>query len=220
MKKEHLVMVVGVALAVLLIIGAFIFQSRQQEPDDEQTEVAETASDIVVTLEEFGDYQCPTCAQLHSTLKELKIEFGQNLNFVFRNFPVTEVHKNALAASKAAEAARRQNRFWEMHDLLYQKQSAWKDKPEPLPDFLQFAKEIGLNVEQFQKDMNDEQVQFRIQADIDEAARRGVDAAPAIFINGRRLRSEAVSADGIRKGIELTLAREDENLQEGVMEGK
>jgi len=93
-------------------------------------------ADTVVTLEEFGDYQCPPCGALHPSLKQLKQEFGTHLNFVFRNLPLATIHKNAMAAAQAAEAARMQDRFWEMHDLLYENQDLWREDVNPERSFL------------------------------------------------------------------------------------
>jgi protein-disulfide isomerase len=164
-------------------------------------------SDVVVMLEEFGDYQCPPCGALHPTLKRLKKQFGSNLNFIFRNLPLTTIHKNALVATQAAEAARVQDKFWEMHDLLYENQDLWKDDINPRSIFLKFAADLGLDTKRFARDMEDKQVQMRIEADKDAADQLGIDGTPTILIEGRELRPEATTPDGIRKGIELMLAR-------------
>jgi protein-disulfide isomerase len=165
-----------------------------------------TAPDTVVTLEEFGDYQCPPCGQLHPTLKKLKQQYGANLNFIFRNLPLSKIHQNALAAAQAAEAARVQNRFWEMHDLLYENQALWKDDINPRSIFIKFAADLGLNTAQFTRDLDDKQIQMRIEADEDAAAKQGIDGTPTILINGRQLRAEMTTPEGVRKGIELMLS--------------
>ena len=161
----------------------------------------------VVTLEEFGDYQCPPCGGLHPTLKKLKQEFGSNLNFVFRNLPLPTIHKNAFTAAQAAEAARVQNRFWEMHDLLYENQDLWKDDINPRSIFLKFAADLGLDTARFLRDMDGKQVKMRIEADQDAAAQLGINGTPTILIDGRQLRPEVTTPDGIRKGIELMMNR-------------
>jgi protein-disulfide isomerase len=160
----------------------------------------------MVTLEEFGDYQCPPCGELHPTLKKLKSEFGPRLNFIFRNLPLTALHKNALLAAQAAEAARVQNSFWEMHDLLYENQKLWSDDDDPKVFFINFAQNLGLEIPRFERDMNSEEVKMRIQADQDAAARQGIEGTPTILVNGRRLRVEATTPEGIRRGIELMMA--------------
>ncbi len=173
-----------------------------QSPDNAN----KNASNTVVTLEEFGDYQCPPCGQLHPTLKRLKQEYGDHLQFIFRNLPLTKIHQNALAAAQAAEAARIQNHFWEMHDLLYENQSLWKDDINPSSIFIKFAADLGLNTAQFIRDLDDKQIQMRIEADMDTAAKQGIEGTPTILINGRQLRAEMTTPDGVRKGIELMLS--------------
>jgi len=168
---------------------------------------ATVPADAVVTLEEFGDYQCPPCGALHPTLKKLKQEYGTNLNFVFRNLPLTQIHKNALAAAQAAEAARMQDRFWEMHDFLYENQELWRDDINPQAIFVQKAADLGLDTARFRRDMGDKQVQLRMEADADAAAQLGVQGTPTIFIDGLELRPEAMNPDGIRKGIEHMISR-------------
>jgi protein-disulfide isomerase len=162
-------------------------------------------ANAVVTIEEFGDYQCPPCGLLHPTLKKMKQELGPNLNFVFRNLPLSTLHKNALAAAQAAEAARVQDRFWEMHDLLYENQDLWKEDINPRGIFLKFASDLGLDTNRFAQDMDGKQVLLRIQADQQAAAELGIIGTPTIIIEGRQLRPEVTNPEGIRKGIELMM---------------
>jgi protein-disulfide isomerase len=200
-----------------LVVVAFIFLLRSNRngnlfsagPTPQPTTELQLnpPSDVVVKLEEFGDYQCPQCAVLHPALKKLKQEFGSRLNFVFRNLPLTTIHKNALVAAQAAEAARMQNRFWEMHDLLYENQDLWKDDINPTPIFWKFAADLGLDTAKFSSDMGDKQVRLRIEADQSAATEFGITGTPTLLIDGRQLRAEASNPDGIRKGIEYILGR-------------
>ena len=107
-----------------------------------------------VVLEEYGDYQCPPCGQLYPELKKIESEYGNQVQIVFHHFPLTRMHKNALVAAHAAEAARNQKKFWEMHDRLYRNQSAWADAVDPRSVFISYARELGLNVEQFGSDID------------------------------------------------------------------
>jgi protein-disulfide isomerase len=204
--------IIGLVLLVAAAGTALLLDSNQRGSslparDTESIDKAKNPSaDTVVTLEEFGDYQCPPCGQLHPTLKKLKQEYGANLNLVFRNLPLTRIHQNSLAAARAAEAARMQNRFWEMHDLLYENQDLWKDDVNPRSIFIKFATDLGLNIWQFTRDMDGKQIQMRIEADQDEAAKQGIDGTPTILINGRQLRAEMTTPEGVRKGIELMLS--------------
>jgi protein-disulfide isomerase len=219
MKKYRALLIIAIVLVAAVATVAFLLRSsRNKGSSTAATPIAtplpsgaaperKLPASAVVTLEEFGDYQCPPCGALHPALKKLKQEFGASLNFIFRNLPLTTIHKNALIAAQAAEAARVQNRFWEMHDLLYETQNLWKDDINPKTIFVKFAGDLGLDTARFARDMEDKQVQMRIEADIDAAAQLGITGTPTILIEGRELKPEATTEDGIRKGIELMLAR-------------
>ena len=216
MGKDKAVLIVAVTIVVTLIGGGLLlnFQRNQEAVDEEDEAIVETgeadpAADVIVTLEEFGDYQSQSCADLNPTLKKLKEEYGANLNMVFRNLPLS-INKNALLAAQAAEAARMQSRFWEMHDLLYAKQKEWKDEENPLPKFVQWAGDLGIDVTRFRQDIDSDPVKLRLEADKDAAIARGIQELPAIVINGRRLKTDAMTPDGIREGIEVMLTRGSE----------
>jgi len=213
MQKYRPILIIGFVLAVTVAALFFLLRARPngefaapktQSGTDAQTKIPEG---VVVTLEEFGDYQCPPCGGLHPSLKKMKQEYGANLNFVFRNLPLTTLHKNALAAAQAAEAARMQSHFWEMHDLLYENQDLWKDDINPKSIFVKFAEDLGLDTARFARDMDDKQVNLRIEADRSAAAELGIDSTPTLLIEGRKLLPEVTNPDGIRKGIEFTLSR-------------
>jgi len=158
-------------------------------------------------LEEYGDYQCPPCGELYPDLKKIEGEYGNQLHLVFHYLPLTRLHKNAMAAARAAEAARLQNKFWEMHDRLYRNQKAWADEEDPRPIFISYARELGLNTAQFQGDMESNRVDQAISADIQRAQSLGINGTPTILIDGHQLRAEATNLDGIRRGINVMLER-------------
>ena len=158
-----------------------------------------------VVVEEYGDYQCPPCGQLYPELKTIESEYGNQVQIVFHHFPLMKLHRNALAAAHAAEAARNQNKFWEMHDRLYRNQKAWAEAEDPRPIFVSYARELGLNVERFTSDMESNQVEQRISADIQRGASLGVTGTPTVFLDGNLLRYEATNAEGLRRGINLLL---------------
>lgn len=169
--------------------------------------VSPVPSGVVVTVEEYGDYQCPPCGLLHPEMKKIELEYGTRINFVFRNLPLPQIHKNALLAAKAAEAARLQKRFWEMHDRLYETQNAWKDEGDPRVIFTHYARELGLDTERFAQDMDGIDVQRRLTEDKQQAASLGIEGTPTVLIEGRQLKFESTTGEGIRKGIDLMLAR-------------
>jgi protein-disulfide isomerase len=160
-----------------------------------------------VVLEEYGDYQCPPCGQLYPELKKIEVEYGNQVRIVFHHFPLAKVHKNALAAARAAEAARNQNKFWEMHDRLYRNQKAWAELDDPLPIFTSYARELKLNVEQFTRDMQSSEVEQRIEADVQRGSALGVTGTPTVFIDTHMLKYEATNPEGLRRGINIMLER-------------
>ena len=216
MDKSKAVLIVVVVTVVSIIGGGLLLNyQRREDPVEEEdgpnveAGVEDPAANVVVTLEEFCDYQSAACATISPTLKKLKDEYGPNVNLVFRNTPLPG-NANALPAARAAEAARMQSRFWEMHYLLLEKQNEWKDEENPRPKFLQWARDLGIDVARFEQDIDGEQVTLRLDADKDAAIALGIEAVPSLVINGRRLKSDAMTADDIRQGIEVMLTRESE----------
>jgi len=160
-----------------------------------------------VVLEEYGDYQCPPCGQLYPDLKQIEHEYGNQVQIVFHHFPLTKLHKNAMVAAHAAEAARNQNKFWEMHDRLYRNQKEWSELDDPRPIFLSYARQLSLNVDQLKQDMESNQADQRISADIQRGQSQGVTGTPTVFLDGHMLRYEATNLDGLRRGINVLLER-------------
>ena len=141
----------------------------------------EGPTDAPLTLVEYGDYQCPYCGAAYPVVKRLQKTLGEKLRFVFRNFPLTQVHPYALIAAEATEAAALQGRFWEMHDLLFEEQTLLEPETIPL-----WAKKIGLNLEQFESDIKQGTVEKRIKEDRQSGIRSGVNGTPTFFVNGTR----------------------------------
>ena len=142
---------------------------------------AEGPADALLTLAEYGDYQCPYCGAAYPVVKRLQKTLGKKLRFVFRNFPLTQAHPYALIAAEAAEAAALQGKFWEMHDLLFEQQTLLKPDIIPL-----WAERIGLNLEKFGNDIKQGVVEKRIREDRQSGIRSGVNGTPTFFINGTR----------------------------------
>jgi protein-disulfide isomerase len=158
-----------------------------------------------VVLEEYGDYQCPPCGQLYPELKQIEHEYGSQVQIVFHHFPLTRIHKNAMIAAHAAEAARNQNKFWEMHDKLYRNQGQWAEAGDPLPIFTAYAKELGLKIDQFTNDLQSNQIDQRISADIQRGTAMGVTGTPTVFLDSHLVKYEATNAEGLRRGINILL---------------
>lgn len=154
--------------------------------------------DAPVLLEEFGDFQCTPCGMLHPVLKTLKADFGEQLTVVFRQFPLASAHAHALEAAQAAEAAGRQGKFWEMHDLLYRNQASWKDASDVKPIFLEYATTIGLDLAQFRADVTSSNGEQRIGLDKERGYWIGVNSTPTVFLNGREVPPDALTEDKLR----------------------
>ena len=153
-------------------------------------------------IEEFGDFQCPPCGMFHPILKQMHKEFGDKLRITFREYPLPG-HNHAVAAASAAEAAGLQKKFWEMHALIYEHQAEWKDKYQVAPIFEGYAKQIGLDVERWKRDIASEQVSQRIFLDSRRGQSMGVRGTPTAFLNGREVPFETLmAADKLRAVIQ------------------
>jgi protein-disulfide isomerase len=162
-----------------------------------------------VTLEEFGDFECPTCGTYSVELKKIEAEFGDRLRVIFREYPLYPTpHKHALIAAQAAEAAGLQDRFWEMHDKLYENQKAWSEAADAVPLFIDYAKQIGLDTDRFGRDLNGEVVAARIFQDGRRVHAVGITGTPSFFVNGKEAKVEDQSwtPEGLRKMINAALS--------------
>jgi protein-disulfide isomerase len=149
-----------------------------------------------ITLVEYGDFECPYCKLAYPIVKEIQKIEGDNLKFVFRNFPLSEIHSHAVHAACAAEAAAKQGKFWEMHDLLFENQEALEDQ-----DLITYAKNLNLNIQQLKKDMTSEGIIKKVKSDFMGGVRSGVNGTPTFFINGIRFNGPC-KLDLLLKAIE------------------
>ena len=134
-----------------------------------------------VTLVEYADFQCPYCAAAHVIVKKVQEIMGDQLRFVFRHFPLTQIHPHAETAAEASEAAGAQGQFWEMHDLLFENQPML----DP-PHLLMFAEQLGLDTKRFIRELEDGIHRERVREDFLSGVRSGVNGTPGLFINGAR----------------------------------
>lgn len=132
-----------------------------------------------VTLVEYGDYECPHCGAVHPIVKDVQRLMGDRLRFVFRNFPLSSIHRHAMRAGEAAEAAAAQGKFWEMRDRLFEHQQRLEDS-----DLIAHAEAIALDVARFRRDMASHAFLARVQEDFRGGMRSGVKGTPTFFING------------------------------------
>jgi diadenylate cyclase len=165
--------------------------------------------DAPVTLVKYGDYECPYCGQAHPDLKKLQERAGEQVRFVFRHFPLDSVHPRARRAAQAAEAAAVQGRFWEMHDLLYENQGELGKE-----DLMRYAAELGLDLQQFEKDLVNEHHAWRIEEDRLGGNHAGVKGTPTFFVNGVRY-TGPIDLDGLLAAVEEAASNSGVSLGEG-----
>jgi protein-disulfide isomerase len=201
-EQRTQLMVAGIFLAVIVVItiGAAIISSNNSASSpaaftSTQTS-AITSSDHArgdatakVTLIEYGDFECPACGAYEPLVEQLYKAYGDKVLFVFRNFPLYQIHPFAMIAAQAAEAANLQGKYWQMHDLLYSKQAEWTanttfSTSDVISKFFNgYATTLGLNVTQFDTDINSSGVKAKVQADLALGNAAQVDHTPTFFIN-------------------------------------
>jgi NhaA family Na+:H+ antiporter len=215
--RRYLPFVIVATVAVVTVGSATLLYRAKQRPvltiTKDQTESQKNGTDSVhargradapVTLEEFGDFQCPPCGKLADPINQLERDYDQRLRVIFRHFPLI-MHQHARAAALAAEAAAQQGRFWEMHDVLYREQSTWSKVPDPQTLFKAYAGMLRLNVSRFEKDMESDNVKARVMSDQQHGTKLGVTTTPTIFVNNRALPASSLNPDGLRAAIEAAL---------------
>src|SRR6267378_146388 len=156
-------------------------QAALTMPVSEGRDHLEGPADAVVTLVEYGDYECPYSGAAYPIIKEVQARMGRRLRFVFRNFPITTSHPHAEQAAESAEAAATQGKFWQMHDLLYENQRRLRDQ-----DLRAYAEKLGLDVERFDNELAEHVHAERVHEDFLSGVRSGVNGTPTFYINGAR----------------------------------
>lgn len=182
----------GVIIIIILVFaGIFAFSNKNSSSSGKGAQTGTLTQHVEgqgksgVTLVEYGDYQCPFCGQAYPVIKQVEADMDSQITFQFRNYPLTNLHQNAFAAARAAEAAGLQGKFWQMHDALYESQDQWSGSSNPVPTFNQIAQQIGLNVTQFKADYASSKVNDLINADMAEGNKLQIQGTPAFFINGK-----------------------------------
>lgn len=161
-----------------------------------------------VTVEEFADFQCPTCAFMHPKIQEIRSTYGDRIRIVFREFPLEiAAHDKAYDAAVAAEAASLQGKFWDMQNLLFTNQKTWERAPNYREIFQGYAQKLGLDVEKFNNDMMGIPAKNRVDADKQRGRSLGVGGTPTIYINGRSLEQAEMTAEGMRRIIDAELQK-------------
>lgn len=238
MNNKNLPILIIVLVLIVAVVGGIALFRNQSTPakpaNTDANQVKKAADDIrvlldkapagaqplrfkgdpnaVVTIEEFADLACPTCAGFHQVLKELEKSYGQKIKVIFRHFPLTKVrgHENAYNAARSAEAAGIQGRFWEMQNMLFTNQKTWQPMPEAeaRTTFEGYAKSIGIDVETFKQDMLGQVASARVGDDMKRAEAIRVSATPTVILNGRLItNSEITDIGALRQLIEAEMQK-------------
>ena len=206
-----------VATVALITLGSGLFLYRAKRPALPSSKSSTTpAADETrglhvrgsaaapVTLEEFGDFECPPCGTMSGVLHGAEEKYGARLRLIFHQFPLA-MHVHAREAALASEAAHLQGRFWEMHDLLYQEQPIWTKAPDVPSLFNSYAGKIGLDVDRFKKDMQGTEAKTRVAMDQKLGTARGVTSTPTIFINNVILPPTSLNPKDLHAAIDAAL---------------
>lgn len=193
-------------IAIIVVIFGGIIVFSKDDKDATNNTSAKPSHHVLegtsgVTLVEYADFQCPFCGQYYPIVKQVTEKYKGQINFQFRHLPLIQVHQHALAAAKAAEAADKQGKFWEMYDLIFQNQSTWSAANDATDTFEQYATQLGLDMAKYKKDATSSAVNDTINADIAEFKKtKAVMSTPTFFLDGKKI--EARSVDEFSKLID------------------
>lgn len=212
MSQETKVLLGIVAVTLVILTGAIFFLSNSDSKSsinssssaDPKLLVKEdsnkiTADSAKVTIVEFGDYQCPACNAAHPIVKQILKDYQGKVNFVFRHFPLPQ-HQNAIIAAQAAEAAGEQDKYWEMHNKLYEDQNSWAESNNPLEIFVKYAQDLNLNVDQFKASISSNKHQQKILNDKNDGTSLGINSTPTFYING--IKTDGFGYNEFKESIE------------------
>lgn len=195
MKKEIKNLIIIATVGIIVIGGIFVMLKTPANPqigdqallvhDDNYELLKGKPVNAKVTVVEFGDFECPACGFFHGIFKQILLAYPDQVDLIFRHYPLPQ-HHTALLAAEAAEAAGEQGKFWQMHDLLYENQTTWSEKAEALDIFAGYATQLGLDVNKFKQEVQDEKFKDKIQRDQADGDKLQISATPTFYINGQK----------------------------------
>lgn len=187
MNTKTIITFIAVTLGVLLGVGGLLYQFGASA-DKPITAVAGERKHVTgtgpVTIVEFSDFQCPACLAVQDPLKQILKKYEGKVEFVYRYFPLTSIHKNAQISAQAAEAAGLQGKFWEMHDLLFSKQKEWEGMTDPKERLAEYAEQAGMDKDKFASELESQGVKDAVAKDLLDATRYSLSGTPTFFVNG------------------------------------
>jgi protein-disulfide isomerase len=209
---------IPIAAITILFIGAVVwfvfFNSNSDSPPITDPALvgnghAKGNLEAKVTIVEFSDFQCPACGAAFPAAQQMFEQFKDRIRFVYRHFPLTGLHPFAVSAAEASECAAEQEKFWEMHDSLFQQQSSWtaaSNLDEAKQNIRSIADSLGLDLPSFDQCLSSREKLSKVQEDMDAAVRFGINSTPTFFINGKMVRG-GMTVETFSREIEAALAK-------------
>lgn len=177
-------------VALILIVASFIYSNSISDDNNIGVDISKTYikgnPDAPVTLTEYSDFQCPACAAFQPVLADIMNQFGNDIRFEYKHFPLA-MHPLAFPAARAAEAAGQQDKFFEFHDMLFEEQKTWTKSPNPNVLFVQYAEELGLDAKKFRQHMDASLLTDRIKTDKEAGDELGITGTPTFYLNGEKM---------------------------------
>jgi protein-disulfide isomerase len=217
-KRNIAFIAVVLGTVVLLVGGVFLFSKSGSSEGKVDSSLLigkdsyQTSKGAPATLVEFGDYQCPACGSYHTLVKQMLVEFDGKLNFVFRNFPLSQ-HANANISSYAVEAAGLQGKYWEMHDMVFENQEAWSGSSDARTIFVGYAEKLELNIKQFNIDIDSKKIKDKVSADYADGVNVGINSTPTFFLNGVKL-NQVGSYEAFKKLVQDAIDKNPVSVSE------
>ncbi len=218
-------LVIGIVATIALIVGGVLLMTRGATSNKKviSSEILIPASEYItggiengnylpansypkVTLVEFGDYQCPACIEYHPFVKRLLTDFSGQINYVFRNFPLSQ-HANAPISAYAAEAAGLQGKYWQMHDKIYESTGEWVASTDAKSIFIGYAGALGLDLKKFTSDIDSNDVKNKVQADTNDGNLVKLDATPTFYLNGVKVSGLTGTYEGLKSLVSSELSK-------------
>ncbi len=182
-----------ILLIVLTVFGIVMLVTYDSTPNGPVADISEgdwtKGAKGSLVLVEYSDFQCPACASYYPLVKQLMVEYGMRVQFVYRHFPLSQIHPNAASAAYAADAAGKQGKFWSMHDILFEQQKEWSARTDAPALFEQYATGLGLDLEKFKKDMQSEEVKKHVNDNVESGEKAGVDSTPSFYLDGKKIQN-------------------------------
>ena len=196
MKNKIILWAIIAVIVIGSIFGIIKLASKSQTAGSDNLAITVSAindnentkgdKEALAALIEYSDFQCPACGSYYPILKKVTEDLSAKVRFAYRHFPLPQ-HKNAKLAATVAEAAGKQGKFWEMHDLIFQNQSDWSEEKNAAILFAKYAQDIGLDLARFQTDVASDDIKAKIENDYKSGVKAGVDSTPSFFLNGKKI---------------------------------